>query len=231
MNRQLLLDVLPAPAPSLNNFIAGPNGKRSRRCARSPRPGALHMGLGRLRPQPSAARAHRAPRRRLHPRRQRREHAARAGRRRLQVAHAEVRGGGRCASHGRQPAGRPVRPVQPLARIRRHRPRLRAGRGRRPRPAVHAAARGPAHPPGLGPGVPPGSAVRRRQAGRPVRPGGRARHAPGARDHQLDADAPRARHPQAGSADRRAGPLFPGQRPPHHPAPARHARGPRLATQ
>ena len=32
-------------------------------------------------------------------------------------------------------------PVQPLARIRRHRPRLRAGRGRRPRPAVHAAAR------------------------------------------------------------------------------------------
>lgn len=27
MNRQLLLDVLPAPAPSLNNFIAGPNGE------------------------------------------------------------------------------------------------------------------------------------------------------------------------------------------------------------
>ncbi|WZB62166.1 DnaA regulatory inactivator Hda [Achromobacter xylosoxidans] len=49
MNRQLLLDVLPAPAPSLNNFIAGPNGKRSRRCARSPLPGALHMGLAWLR--------------------------------------------------------------------------------------------------------------------------------------------------------------------------------------
>jgi len=27
MNRQLLLDVLPAPAPSLNNYIAGPNGE------------------------------------------------------------------------------------------------------------------------------------------------------------------------------------------------------------
>ncbi|WP_459617110.1 DnaA regulatory inactivator Hda [Bordetella sp. 2513F-2] len=27
MNRQLLLDVLPAPAPTLNNFIAGPNGE------------------------------------------------------------------------------------------------------------------------------------------------------------------------------------------------------------
>ncbi|AOB28209.1 MULTISPECIES: DnaA regulatory inactivator Hda [Bordetella] len=27
MNRQLLLDVLPAPAPTLNNYIAGPNGQ------------------------------------------------------------------------------------------------------------------------------------------------------------------------------------------------------------
>ena len=207
MNRQLLLDASCASAFA-EQFHRRPQRGSARGGAHA-RPGrALYIwgsaGCGRshllraLTARPDAVYIHAANG----------ENMLRAGRRRLQVAHAEVRGGGRCASHGRQPAGRPVRPVQPLARIRRHRPRLRAGRGRRPRPAVHAAARGPAHPPGLGPGVPPGSAVRRRQAGRPVRPGGRARHAPGARDHQLDADAPRARHPQAGSADRRAGPLF-----------------------
>jgi len=43
MNRQLLLDVLPAPAPTLQNFIAGPNGE-ALSAARSLTPGrALYL--------------------------------------------------------------------------------------------------------------------------------------------------------------------------------------------
>ena len=97
--------------------------------------------------------------------------------------------------------------------------------------ALSMPLRGTCAPAWAGTGVPPGSAVRRRQAGRPVRPGGRARHAPAPEiinwmltHHERDI---RKLAALIDALDRYS---LANGRPITLPL-LRHARGPRLATQ
>ncbi len=138
MNRQLLLDVLPEPAPSLGNYIAGPNGQ-ALDAARRLSPGERYTCGGR----PAAGAATccaRSPVRRgpLYRRPRGTGGTGKAGAGQPGRPHAGHRSGGRPASHGRRRASGAVCLVQSLARVGGNPACLRPGRRRRPGPTGHA---------------------------------------------------------------------------------------------
>lgn len=201
MNRQLLLDVLPAPAPSLNNFIAGPNGE-ALAAARALAAGrAIYLwgpaGCGR-------------------------SHLLRGLASRAEAVYIDAPSGpqmlrqlAQADSTAPMPAIIAVDDVHLMDKARQaalfalyNRWRESAATDRAFALAV-AGDRAPMSLPlredlrtrlGWDLAVSPRTSFGCRQAVRAVGPGRRPRPAIGARGHQLDVDAPRARHPQAGRA-------------------------------